>query len=424
MFNKNKYILYLFGALTLLITGVAAVNVRSVTCHIQNSTTITENTLTALMVFYELLTATLNSIKCYQTLREIGPRGFERGTLQYIIFEQGLTYCFVVTGLTIGSLVLLNVAEHDSSFKRLLNCLTLPISGLLTARFILHLRAHDEKLRMSFQDSDDMSQCFASCQWNLNDASASFPSTINPSLTTDYDTNTTVSSSSSPDHAQSNTSKGKGKQSTQMVQSQQEKWLLENEEAHLSRCCNPEWDGPPTPPAIASVRFMERLRAQVSVRPPASVVNGIGAAGAVPVSQSQSQDQVVSNPNSGLEAEEGRCGSSDDVLNAPNRWSWGWGISSDFGEDPTIRFRHFATRDEEEGVHVNLQPNFPSARMQRKTTVDSFASSEESLVASDSHHDKPCSCASSTSGSSEEGSSTICAASSSSSSSRCVCSIP
>jgi len=214
MFNKNKHILYLFGALTLLITGVAAVNVRTVTCRIHESTTITENTLTALMVFYELLTAVLNSIKCYQTLREIGPRGFERGTLQYIIFEQGLTYCFVVTGLTIGSLVLLNAAEHGSSFKRLLNCLTLPISGLLTARFILHLRAHDEKLRRTCQDSSNISQCFAS--WDLNDAS--FPSTINPS--TAYDTTTTTSSSS--DQSQSNASKGKAKQPPQTALAQHE----------------------------------------------------------------------------------------------------------------------------------------------------------------------------------------------------------
>jgi len=103
-----------------------------------------------MMVVYEVLISILNSIRCYQTLRceHSSPWKRRPKSLEYLIFEQGLLYCMVVTGLTVASLVLRNVAGPESSLKRVLNCLTLPMSGLLTARFLLHLREHNESRRM------------------------------------------------------------------------------------------------------------------------------------------------------------------------------------------------------------------------------------------------------------------------------------
>ncbi|GLB39446.1 hypothetical protein LshimejAT787_0606080 [Lyophyllum shimeji] len=63
----------------------------------------------------------------------------QRKGFMYLLLEQGTLYFCVVTGFTIASLAL-NVQIPGGFLQRLLNAYTLPLSGLMTARFLLHLR--------------------------------------------------------------------------------------------------------------------------------------------------------------------------------------------------------------------------------------------------------------------------------------------
>ncbi|KAJ3827257.1 hypothetical protein F5880DRAFT_1504018 [Lentinula raphanica] len=58
---------------------------------------------------------------------------------QYLLFEQGIFYFSIVSLFTTAA-VILNFQAPSGFFQRLLNALTLPLSGLLTARFLLHIR--------------------------------------------------------------------------------------------------------------------------------------------------------------------------------------------------------------------------------------------------------------------------------------------
>ncbi|KAI3608146.1 hypothetical protein WG66_006606 [Moniliophthora roreri] len=65
----------------------------------------------------------------------------QKGGFLYMIFEQGILYFSVISLFTTAAVVL----NYAGFFQRLLNALTLPLSGLLTARFLLHLRKWEYK---------------------------------------------------------------------------------------------------------------------------------------------------------------------------------------------------------------------------------------------------------------------------------------
>jgi len=62
----------------------------------------------------------------------------------YLLLEQGLLYFCFVTLFTIASLIL-NIQIPGGFLQRLLNAFSLPLSGLMTARFLLHLRKWEAK---------------------------------------------------------------------------------------------------------------------------------------------------------------------------------------------------------------------------------------------------------------------------------------
>ncbi|PIL30789.1 hypothetical protein GSI_06957 [Ganoderma sinense ZZ0214-1] len=72
-----------------------------------------------------------------------GPIALKKHTLDYLIVEQGVLYFGLVSVFTVGATVL-NFKAAGGFPQRLLNAITLPISGLLTARFILRIRAYNK----------------------------------------------------------------------------------------------------------------------------------------------------------------------------------------------------------------------------------------------------------------------------------------
>jgi len=57
-----------------------------------------------------------------------------------LMLREGLFYSIFVTGFTASAMILNYAAPLGSFWQRLLNALTIPISGLMSARFLLHVR--------------------------------------------------------------------------------------------------------------------------------------------------------------------------------------------------------------------------------------------------------------------------------------------
>ncbi|KAF8238521.1 hypothetical protein L208DRAFT_1355103 [Tricholoma matsutake] len=93
-----------------------------------------------LMVVFEACSVILNTFRTIQTLRIGGPWQSQKEGLIYLLLEHVANIRFsVVMGFTTAALVL-NFVSSGGFFQRLLNAFTLPISGMITARFLLHLR--------------------------------------------------------------------------------------------------------------------------------------------------------------------------------------------------------------------------------------------------------------------------------------------
>ncbi|THU84561.1 hypothetical protein K435DRAFT_822655 [Dendrothele bispora CBS 962.96] len=101
--------------------------------------------LSIFMVVFEYSAAILTTVRCIQAFRAEGsPWKARKDGLRYMVFEQGRHY--VVSLITTAAVVL----NFSGFLQRLLNAYLLPLSGLLSARFLLHLRkwkAKDTGLR-------------------------------------------------------------------------------------------------------------------------------------------------------------------------------------------------------------------------------------------------------------------------------------
>ncbi|KAF9077972.1 hypothetical protein BDP27DRAFT_1207946, partial [Rhodocollybia butyracea] len=88
-----------------------------------------------LTIVFETLSAILIFIRCLQAFRR-GESSSGQRNFTYLLGEQGISNFSIVSLFTIATFVLkLTKFLHD-----LLNAFTLPVSGLLTARFLLNLR--------------------------------------------------------------------------------------------------------------------------------------------------------------------------------------------------------------------------------------------------------------------------------------------
>ncbi|KZV72535.1 hypothetical protein PENSPDRAFT_628571 [Peniophora sp. CONT] len=139
---RNKLILGCLGAIAVTVVVLDAIHVPGLRCHGSSSIQIANTLLSILVCAFEALAALFTLFRSIQALRFGGsPISTKRHTFSYLVAEQGILYFSLISAFTIGATVL-NFRAAGGFFQRLLNAFTLPLSGLITARFILRLRAY------------------------------------------------------------------------------------------------------------------------------------------------------------------------------------------------------------------------------------------------------------------------------------------
>lgn len=139
VFGRNRVILAFFAAIGLTCIILDVWHVPVLRCTGKTPYPVVTRLLGILMVVFEACSVILNTFRTIQTLRIGGPWKSQKDGLIYLLLEHGVAYFCVVMGFTTAALVL-NFAAPGGFFQRLLNAFTLPISGMITARFLLHLR--------------------------------------------------------------------------------------------------------------------------------------------------------------------------------------------------------------------------------------------------------------------------------------------
>ncbi|KAI0788238.1 hypothetical protein C8Q74DRAFT_1366994 [Fomes fomentarius] len=144
IYNKNIIILIGLGAigLTCVILDCVSWIVDEPASDCEPSSP-PENTLLSILVcVFEASATLLTFFRSMQALKfGGGPLALRKHTLDYLIVEQGVLYFGLVSVFTVGATVL-NFKASGGFPQRLLNAITLPLSGLLTARFLLRIRAY------------------------------------------------------------------------------------------------------------------------------------------------------------------------------------------------------------------------------------------------------------------------------------------
>ncbi|KAJ7598147.1 hypothetical protein C8J56DRAFT_912727 [Mycena floridula] len=147
IFGRNKYVLGYFMVIAVACIAMDISHVPGVKCQGSFSNVIVSDLLHILMLVAEYSAALFMLVRVYQAIKVNGGvwwnRAQRRGFM-YLVFEQGVMYFSIVSIFTMASVVL-NFCAPDWFLQRLLNALTLPITCLLTARFLLHLRVWEDR---------------------------------------------------------------------------------------------------------------------------------------------------------------------------------------------------------------------------------------------------------------------------------------
>ncbi|KAH9935206.1 uncharacterized protein BXZ73DRAFT_100593 [Epithele typhae] len=144
VWNQNKVILIGLGSIGLACVVLDCMHVPGLRCHGSSSIQIVNTLLSILVCVFEATATILTFVRSIQALRFGGGAiALKRHTLDYLIVEQGVLYFGLVSVFTVGATVL-NFKAAGGFTQRLLNAITLPLSGMLTARFILRLRAYSQ----------------------------------------------------------------------------------------------------------------------------------------------------------------------------------------------------------------------------------------------------------------------------------------
>ncbi|KAI0034807.1 hypothetical protein K488DRAFT_83649 [Vararia minispora EC-137] len=116
---------------------------------------VTNTLLSVLVCAFEASATLLTLVRTLQTLHSASG-AFEtiKNTVTYLVAEQGILYFAFVSLFTVSSTVL-NFRASGAFLQRLLNAFTLPVSGMLTARFILRLRAWPDRAAHGLQDGQE-----------------------------------------------------------------------------------------------------------------------------------------------------------------------------------------------------------------------------------------------------------------------------
>ncbi|KIK61933.1 hypothetical protein GYMLUDRAFT_42360 [Collybiopsis luxurians FD-317 M1] len=142
--SRNRLILGYLIALGIVCVVADAFHVPSERCIDSTDPPLATLLRSLFTIAFETSVAIVTTVRTLQALSVGGNWKTQKHRIVYLIFEEGILYFCTISILTIAS-VILDLRAPTGFLQRLLDGLTLPLSGALTARFILHLRAWQNK---------------------------------------------------------------------------------------------------------------------------------------------------------------------------------------------------------------------------------------------------------------------------------------
>jgi len=114
----------------------------------------TDTALAILVCVYDTASTALTIFVSLRALRA-GNRPMKdlQSTFHYLVLEQGVLYFCAISSFTIPAAVFQFVVGSAGILQKILNAFTLPFSGILAARFLLHLRAYNDRMTV-ISDND------------------------------------------------------------------------------------------------------------------------------------------------------------------------------------------------------------------------------------------------------------------------------
>ncbi|KAJ7021866.1 hypothetical protein C8F04DRAFT_1139587 [Mycena alexandri] len=141
VYGQNKWILAYMGTVGLACVALDITHVPGMRCVGSSRLPMSPEMLSILMVVFEASSAFLTTLRCIVAFRAGGLK-YRRHGIMVILFEQGILY-FCTISIFTTTAVILNYRAPPGFLQRLPNAFTLPLSCVLTARFILYLREWD-----------------------------------------------------------------------------------------------------------------------------------------------------------------------------------------------------------------------------------------------------------------------------------------
>lgn len=145
IYQYNRPVVILFALMGTFVAAAAVAHVPTVSCTgaivARNpKARIPTDLLSSSTVVFELLSTLFVVAGCIRNLKSTGGYTIQKKGLLGLMLREGVAYTAFVTTLTTTALILNYAAPLGSFFQRLLNAYTIPISGIVTARFLLHVR--------------------------------------------------------------------------------------------------------------------------------------------------------------------------------------------------------------------------------------------------------------------------------------------
>ncbi|KAJ7572071.1 hypothetical protein C8J56DRAFT_994135 [Mycena floridula] len=143
IYSGSRLVLVYLGVLGLTCLVLDITHVPGLRCSGPSKLPIVDTLLSILMVSFEFSSTWLLTLRSIQTLKMGGPWKTQRSGFVFLLFEQENSF---VSLFSVAAVVL----NFSGFLQRLVNALTLPISCLMTARFLLHLREWDHNRATKF----------------------------------------------------------------------------------------------------------------------------------------------------------------------------------------------------------------------------------------------------------------------------------
>ncbi|EJD05287.1 uncharacterized protein FOMMEDRAFT_105526 [Fomitiporia mediterranea MF3/22] len=145
VFGCNHIILLLLGPIALACMALDIAHVPGLRCSGSVDNYSVSLALSILMRIFEFVAAILTTFRSILEFRVGKSWRFESGSVAIVCVQQGVMYIIFSTVISIVAAFLQYRAPAGSIFQRLFNAHSLPLSCLLTARFLLQLREWQEK---------------------------------------------------------------------------------------------------------------------------------------------------------------------------------------------------------------------------------------------------------------------------------------